>query len=237
MCLKYKPLYQLNFNQSSHVNGVRLFIPTESACVWFLCSYTAVPCVQRQALCQRLPASPRLSADDQNPGHAIHRWQVYLMHTHICHLDLSSFPFSHPPTSIYSVTAWHVNTSIRVKKLLVLLDLWLPALHLMYMAGIDSMKASITPAWRAFSWVSWHPYMSFSVFMASGINVTASTNVVARNCFDINNMKRLSKVPAATTWCFVVRCDPIPASLCLQWKKNESEICCPSADQSSNEWK
>lgn len=172
--------------------------------VWFLCSYSAIPCFQRQALCQRLTTSPRFSADDQNTGHAIYRWQVYLTHTLLLS-RMVVFAFLRSPTSIYSVTAWHVDTSIGVRKLLVLLDLWLPALHLMYMAGIDSVKASITPSWHAF-----RDFLAslrvFFVFMGSRINVAPSTNIVAGNYFDINNMKSPSKVPAATAiWILVVR--------------------------------
>lgn len=137
------------------------------------CSFTAVPCIQRQALWQRVPASPWLSADDHDTGHSVHRWQVNPTHTHI-HTPL-------PLTNILSHSLagkqWHKGVGCGEGELLALLDLWLLVVHLMYMAGIDPVKASIFPAWRAVRdfLASLH---FFLLFMGSGINLTTSTTVI-----------------------------------------------------------
>uniref|UniRef100_A0AAQ5XL49 Sema domain-containing protein n=1 Tax=Amphiprion ocellaris TaxID=80972 RepID=A0AAQ5XL49_AMPOC len=65
---------------------------------------------------------------------------------------------------------WHKGG----EKLLVLLDLWLLGLHLMYMARIDPLKADFLASLHV-----------FLVFMGTGINLTASTNIVAGNHLDI----------------------------------------------------
>ncbi len=154
--------------------------------VWCLYSFTEVPCVQRQALWQRVTASPWLSADDQDTGHSVHRWQVNSTLTHTLSLSL---PLPHiPHTNILSHSLAGKQWRKGGKKLLVLLDLWLLGLHLMYMASIDPGKASIMPAWRSVRdfLASLHV---FSVFMGTGINLTASTDIVAGNHLDIYSIK------------------------------------------------
>lgn len=133
-------------------------------------SFPEVPRVQRQALCERVPASPWLSADDQDTGHSVHCWQVSVTHKHT----------TSSPVCCFSL--WHIRQR-QDKKLLVLLDLWLPGLHLMYTASIDPVRASITSAWHAVRDFSASLHV-FLVFMDSGINLSASTNIVAANHLD-----------------------------------------------------
>lgn len=99
-------------------------------------------------------------------------------------LSVSHIPCTNTLSHSLAGKQWHKGG----KKLLVLLDQWLLGLHLMYMASIDPRKASIMSAWRSVRdfLASLHIFL---VFMGTGINLTASTNIVAGNHFDINSIK------------------------------------------------
>lgn len=64
---------------------VRVVGPCKSAHVFCLHSFAEVPCVQTPALWQWVTQSPRLSTDDQDKRHTVHRWQV-TTHTHLSSL-------------------------------------------------------------------------------------------------------------------------------------------------------
>lgn len=78
-------------------------------------SFTEVPCVQRPALWKRVAASPRLSADDQDTGHAVHRWQVNTrLHPPT---PPSRTPPTHTHTHQYTLSSlWQGNRGVRGEK-------------------------------------------------------------------------------------------------------------------------
>ena len=81
-------------------------------CVCVFSSFATVPCFQRQALWKRVAASPRLSADDQDTGHLVHRWQVKkktspATYTHITYSQTDKQTHL---THMHKVTHTHTHT-------------------------------------------------------------------------------------------------------------------------------
>lgn len=142
-------------------------------------SFTALPCVQRPALWKRVAASPRLSADDQDTGHAVHCWQV---NTH--------FPLAHPPHQYTLSSLWQVNSGVkREKKALSVIESVAsrPASDL-HGRHRSWKKVSIAPA-RCIVSAFLASLHTFFIFMVVQIDLVASGCIVAGNHSDVCSLK------------------------------------------------